>query len=101
VRSHNIAVTVEGDAIRVDPETLVMTTQDDVQWSGTNARRFSIEFDGSGPFASRQLDHASATRQQKPRSKGRFKYTVISEEKPDLRLDPVIIIDPPPSSGTE
>lgn len=101
MRTHSIAVTVEGDAIRVEPETLVMTTQDEVQWSGTNARRFSIEFEGAGPFASARLNHSVASGRQKPQNKGRFKYTVISEENAGLRLDPVIIVDPPPSSGTD
>jgi hypothetical protein len=31
--------------------------------------------------------------------KGRFKYTVVSDENPRLKLDPVIIIDPPPTVG--
>jgi hypothetical protein len=101
MKTHTISVTVDADAIRVDPETLVMSTLDEAQWAATNARRFSIEFDGSGPFASAQLGHAAANSPQKPKAKGRFKYTVVSEENPSLRLDPVIIVDPPPSTGGE
>ena len=99
MRSHTIAVTVGPGSIVVEPESLEMTTQDDVQWAGRNAKKFSIEFDGDGPFANRKLAHATATTKQKPRVKGRFKYTVVSEENPKLRLDPVIIIDPPPTGG--
>ena len=99
--THKISVTVEADVIRVQPETLVMTTLDEAQWAPTNGRRFTIEFEGDGPFGNRRLDHAVAIGRQKPRVKGRFKYTVVSEENPGLRLDPVIIVDPPPTSGAE
>lgn len=101
MRSHTISVTVDSNAIRVEPDTLVMTTVDDVRWAGANAGRFSIEFEGEGPFGSARLAHAVATGTQRPRTKGRFKYSVVSEENPGLRLDPVIIVDPPPTSGDE
>jgi hypothetical protein len=99
MKTHTISVTVDANAIKVQPDTLVMTTLDEAQWTATNGRRFSIEFENDGPFGSRRLAHAQATTSMKPRAKGRFKYTVVSEENPALRLDPVIIIDPPPSSG--
>ena len=99
MRNHTISVTVDSDAIRVEPDTLVMTTLDEVQWKGANARKFSIEFEGDGPFGSRRLAHAAATTTRKPGKKGRYKYTVVSEENPGLRLDPIIIVDPPPTSG--
>ena len=99
MKTHTISVTVDANTIKVQPDTLVMTTLDEAQWATTNATRFSIEFEGDGPFESRLLDHNAATGRQKPRTKGRFKYTVVSEANPSLRLDPVIIIDPPPSTG--
>jgi|SRR6185369_13580904 len=101
MRTHTISVTVEESSIRVEPDSLVMSLQDEVQWAGRNGRKFSIEFDGEGPFGNRQLAHAVATTGQKPRAKGRFKYSVISDETPALRLDPVIIVDPPPTGGIE
>ena len=99
--THKISVTVEADVIHVEPETLVMTTVDEAHWAPTNGRRFTIEFDGDGPFGNQRLDHAAATGRQKPRVKGRFKYTVVSEANPGLRLDPVIIVDPPPTTKGE
>ena len=101
MRRHTISVTVEDSSIRVEPDTMVMTLEDEVQWAGQNARKFSIEFDGEGPFGQHQLGHAAATSERRPRVKGRFKYTVISDDDPGLRLDPVIIVDPPPSGGTD
>lgn len=101
MKTHTISVTVDANAIQVQPDTLVMTTLDEVQWTTTSARRFSIEFDGEGPFGSNRLSHTAATARQKPRGKGRFKYSVVSEENPGLRLDPIIIIDPPPTTGEE
>ena len=97
MRSHTISVTVGKDSITVQPESLKMTTDDEVQWTG--AKKFSIEFESNGPFGNRRLAHAAASAKQKPRVKGRFKYSVVSEENPRLKLDPDIIVDPPPSGG--
>src|SRR5262249_27432278 len=97
MKSHTVSVSVGRDSITVRPDPLVMTTEDEVQWASANGRKFSIEFDGAGPFGSLKLTHAAATSKQRPRSLGRFKYSVVSEENPGLKLDPDIIIDPPPS----
>ena len=53
--THRITVTVDASAIRVEPDTLTMTIQDEVHWKGTNARRFSIVFDDGGVFGKREL----------------------------------------------
>jgi hypothetical protein len=95
--THQILVTVEKDSIRVSPETLTMTLIDDVQWAGTNARKFSIVFDDEGVFGRREMDHSIATARQRARLKGRFKYTVVSAEDRALKLDPVIIVGDPPT----
>ncbi len=97
MRTHTVSVTVGQSSITVRPETQVMTTDDEIQWASGNGRRFSIEFDGPGPFASSRLAHSAASSKQRPRSQGRFKYSVVSEENPALRLDPEIIVDPPPT----
>jgi hypothetical protein len=99
MRSHTISVTVGQGSITVEPESLKMTTQDEVQWTGSNAKKFSIEFEGDGPFGSGRLAYSAATAKQRPRVKGRFKYSVVSDDDPGLTLDPIIIIDPPPTAG--
>ena len=99
MRSHSISVTVNAGSITVEPNSLQMTTDDDVQWTGANGKRFTIEFEGSGPFGSSRLAHDVATARQRPQVQGRFKYSVISDDDPGLMLDPVIIIDPPPTGG--
>jgi len=95
--THQISVTVDDAAIQVDPNTLMMTSADEVHWAGTNPRKFSIVFDNDGVFGRRELAHEVATTRQRARIKGRFKYTVVSSEKPDLKLDPVIIVVDPPT----
>ena len=97
--THKIAVTVESNTIQVDPETLVMTAADEVHWSGTNSRQFSIVFDNDGPFGERMLGHSRAVGKQKPKFTGRFKYTIVSAENPDLKLDPVVIVQDPPTEN--
>ena len=93
---HTISVTVENSSIRVDPDPLHMALEDEVEWAGRNARRFSIEFDDARAFGAR-LGYAEATTKRRPRAKGIFKYTVVSEENPGLRLDPAVVVDPPPT----
>jgi hypothetical protein len=100
MKSHRVSVTVGEKSIQVTPDPLVMTALDEVRWSGMNAQKFSIEFDGDGPFASRKLGHSDATAGQRPRMKGRFKYTVVSQDNPSLRLDPIIIVEEPPTGST-
>jgi len=95
--TYTVSVTVGQGSITVEPDTQVMTVNDEIQWSSGNGRAFSIEFDGPGPFGSRTLSHAAATSRRRPTALGRFKYTVISDENSSLRLDPIIIIDPPPT----
>lgn len=97
--THKINVTVEGNAIQVNPDTLVMTAADEVHWLGTNSRQFSIVFDNDGPFGERTLGHARAVAKQKPKFRGRFKYTIISAEDPNLKLDPVVIVQDPPTEN--
>ena len=99
MKTYTVSVTVGQNSITVQPETQVMTTDDEIQWASGNGRRFSIEFDGPGPFVSSRLAYAAATTKQRPRSKGRFKYSVVSEENPGLKLDPDVIVDPPPTGG--
>jgi len=96
--THTISVTVGQDSIQVAPTTLTMTSDDEVQWAGTNAGKFSIVFDTGDAFGQKELAHGVATTKQRPRKKGRFKYTVVSDENPGLRLDPVIIVEDPPTT---
>ena len=97
MKTHKISVTVDTDSIRVEPETQVMTSADEVQWAGQNGRPFKIVFDTHTVFGQRELEHAIATSRQRPRVHGRFKYTVVSMENPGLQLDPIIIVEEPPT----
>ena len=97
MNTHRILVTVDKSGIKVAPETLVMTTQDEVHWGCKTSHRFSIEFDGATPFAAAKLTHDTANTKQRPKKQGRFKYTVALESDPSVRLDPVVVVDPPPT----
>ena len=95
--THKISVTIDGRSIRVSPDPLVMKSGEDVHWAGMGSQRFSIEFDGQGPFAQRTLRHDAAVAMNHPSRKGRFKYTVALESDPTVRLDPEIIVEDPPT----
>lgn len=94
---HKVSVTIDRSSIQVVPETLTMTSVDEVRWVGTNAKKFSVVFDGAGPFGERELGHSAATADQRPMRRGHFKYTVVSEEDPALQLDPVVVVEDPPT----
>ena len=96
-KTHTVSVTVEGRSIRVSPDPVMMTSADELQWSHAGGQRFTVEFDGVGPFASRQLTHDTATTPQRPRMKGRFKYTIALESDPGVMLDPEVIVGDPPT----
>ena len=95
--THRISVTMGSSAIQVSPETLTMSAADDVYWEGASPHRFSIRFEGQSPFAEAQLPHSQAGDRKRPMRRGRFKYTVVSEQDPSLMLDPVIIVEDPPT----
>jgi len=96
--THQVSVTVDRGEIHVEPDTLTMTSNDDVHWAGTNAAGFSIVFDTHELFGQSELAYEVAGTRQRPRKKGRFKYTVVSNDDPDLQLDPVIIVEEPPTT---
>jgi len=98
---HVIHVKLTKGGITVSPDPLRMVSWDEVVWKVQDQGRLRIEFDGSSPFAGKALAHDQATAPNRPRdeAKGNYKYTVIDEGDPGNRLDPVIIIDPPPTQG--
>jgi len=98
MKSHSISVVVEGRAISVTPDPLVMTSDDELSWKCSGPQRITVEFDGAGPFESRSLGHDAATRAQRPKQRGRFKYTVSLESDPSVNLDPDVIVGDPPST---
>ena len=97
MRRHKVSVTVQGRAISVSPDPLVMTSDDELHWGCSTAHRFTVEFEGASPFASKMLGHDVAAAPQKPKSRGRFKYTVALESDPSVRLDPEVVVGDPPS----
>lgn len=94
--THTISVTVGTSAIQVQPDTLTMNSKEEVRWAGTNGRRFSVEFDQEGAFGKR-LTHGEASSARRPLRVGRYKYSIVSDENPALKLDPIIIVEDPPT----
>jgi hypothetical protein len=91
--THQVAVTVEAHAIRVKIETLVMTSDDDA-WPARTRRnsRSSSTAQAHSPTAP---THDAAKRRQKPRT-GRKVHGDLGRE-PALVLDPIIIVEEPPT----
>lgn len=98
MKTLKVQVTVSNAGITVDTDPVIMTRKDSLQWVGN--RGFSIEFEGTGPFTKPRLAHAEAVAARNPASAGRFKYTVISDDDPKVKLDPVIIVEEPKTDPT-
>lgn len=96
---HQISIAVRERTIEVTPDTLVMSAIDEVQWKAITTRRFTVAFEGSSPFDLTVLNHDQAEQRRRPRTTGRFKYSVIAADDPSLKLDPVIVVDEPPSDS--
>jgi hypothetical protein len=97
VKRHKVSVSVQGRTITVSPDSVEMTSADELHWSSPGADRFTVEFEGEGPFANRRLAHDMAASPQRPTRTGRFKYTVALESDPSVSLDPDVIVGDPPS----
>ena len=101
--THTVEVAIKGGSISVDKETVHMYTSDEVQWKSRGDERFRIEFNEKGPFDVPGLDHARAGGLNRPRDEtnpGSYKYDVVDDASGN-RLDPKIIIMPPPSGAEE
>jgi hypothetical protein len=98
MKSHSISVDVNGRTISVSPDPLVMTSDDELRWKCSGPQRITVEFDGEGPFANSRLGHDAATSAQRPKQRGRFKYTVSLESDPSVNLDPDVVVGDPPST---
>ena len=97
MKRHKVSVSIQGRTISVSPDPVVMTSADELHWGSSGSDRFTVEFDGAGPFANSRLGHDSATSPQRPTRTGRFKYTVSLESDPSVSLDPDVIVGDPPS----
>ena len=97
MKRHKVSVTIEGRGLSVSPDPIVMTSDDELHWASSSPQRFTIEFDGTGPFPALKLGHDEASSPRKPSRRGRFKYTVALESDPTVRLDPDVIVNDPPS----
>ena len=84
MKRHKVSVVVEGREVRVSPDSLTMTSEDEIHWGGEGSLRFTVEFDGAGPFANRVLGHDEANSPKRPTRTGRFKYTVALESDPTM-----------------
>lgn len=101
-RSVTINVTVGETSISVDPDTCHVKRAQDIQWAAVNSQPFRIEFANESPFQEMVLDFSAATTPRQVRSEAEmkdYKYTVVSERNPGVKLDPIIIIDDPPSGA--
>jgi len=95
-----INVTVSGRSISVDVEQCGLKHQDTVVWASTTGDAIRIEFTGESPFDAASLSYAEATTARSPRRDAEmsdYKYDVVLESDPSIRLDPIIIVEDPPT----
>jgi hypothetical protein len=97
---YKVTVSIQGRTITVDKPQIRMAADDDLQWSGNEA--FSIEFDDARSPFGQQLSHAQAKALNRPKVgciTGSYKYSIVCDRDRTIKLDPVVIVDPPKSGG--
>jgi hypothetical protein len=95
-----INVTVTETGISVDPDRCRIRRAQSVRWAAVNNEPFRIEFLDESPFEVKVLDFSAATTPSEvtPYAEMReYKYTIVSNRNPTVKLDPIIVIDDPPS----
>ncbi len=95
ITAYMIQVTIEGSAISVDPNELTVPQGEKVIWNTKGNETFTIMFEGQGPFWTEVLTFDAATSPQHALNRGRFKYSVVKDSDPAVRLDPMVVVDPP------
>lgn len=90
-----VEVVFEGGSItRVSPDPVHVPLGGEVVWKSSSRLPFSIVF--ADPFFEHAIRFGNATRGLVAMNVGKFKYSVVLESDPSVRLDPEIEVDPPP-----
>ena len=43
MKRHKVSITVEGKAIRVSPDPVIMTSEDELHWGSSGGDRFTVD----------------------------------------------------------
>ncbi len=95
VTAYVIEVTINGDVITVDQDPLKVHQGEKVLWTTKGSETFTIMFKDQGPFWTEVLTFDAATSPQHALNQGHHKYSVVKDSNPTIRLDPMVVVDPP------
>ena len=95
MKSHSVSVVVEGRGIRVSPDPLVMTSNDEIKWACSSSHRFMVTDPGLSPVACWLMT--------RPQHHNGRRLTVGSSTRcrwkdPSVRLGPEVVVEHPPST---
>lgn len=73
-----------------------MELNDRIRWVSKANIGFWVVFEHQTPFEVHAIDAPDATQPRRPLLHGAFKYHIVLESNHLVRLDPVVVVDPPP-----
>jgi hypothetical protein len=101
-RTVTVRVTVSGKRIEIDDADQVVRIRlnDKIRWVSSTEKKFWIVFEDRSPFTRHVLRSDEAADFRKPLLHGAFKYHIVLDADRLVRLDPVVVVDPPPDDET-
>ena len=93
----NVSQDSDGNLVMSQEQQLTrMGLNDRIRWIGERGLQFWIVFEDRTPLDKHALGPLDAANEQKPLLTGPFKYHVVLDSDRTVRLDPVVVVDPPP-----
>ena len=94
-----VEVSLRGGKLHIPAgqEIVQMGLQDKIRWQSKSGELgFWIVFENQTPFERHALDSPHAQDLRRPLLYGAFKYHIVLESDHRVRIDPVVVVDPPP-----
>ena len=94
-----VEVSLKAGKLHIDAahEIVHMGLQDKIRWQSKSGELgFWIVFENQTPFERHALDASHAQDLRRPLLHGAFKYHIVLESDHRVRIDPVVVVVPPP-----
>jgi hypothetical protein len=93
-----VEVSLRSGRLHIDKDQTVvrMKLNDRIRWESKTEFDFWIVFEDRTPFERHALEAPNAADLRRPLLHGAFKYSIVLHSNRLVRLDPVVVVDPPP-----
>ncbi len=93
-----VEVSLRGGKLHIHPDDHIvrMRINDKLRWVSKHELDFWIVFEDRTPFERHTFAAPDAADLRRPLLHGAFKYHIVLHSDRRLRIDPVVVVDPPP-----